>query len=60
MSLALLTRGFVAPTATALAVAEEETVLTPIDAPFEVGDEEYVDHVGEMLSRLVYQLARVS
>ncbi len=32
----------------------------PIEAPFEPGDDEYVDHVEEALSRLVYQLARVS
>ncbi len=38
---------------------DDDESLVPIDAPFEPGDDEYVDHVEEMMSRLVYQLARV-
>lgn len=38
---------------------DDDAALTPIQAPFVPGDVEYVDHVAEMTSRLVYQLARV-
>lgn len=40
--------------------APEEEPPTPIEAPYEPGDAEYVDHVEEALGRLVWQLARVA
>lgn len=59
MSIGLLTRGYITPTVLVAASDDDETPFTPITAPFEPGDAEYVDHVEEMLSRLVYQLAVV-
>jgi hypothetical protein len=38
---------------------EDGDDLTPIEAPFDEADEEYVDHVEEAVERLPYYLARL-
>lgn len=63
MSLALATRGYIAPAGSGGPLPpddeEDEEELVPIPSPYEPGDPEYVDHVAEALNRLPHYLARV-